>query len=200
MTLFSLKYLIQLWAQFSSNFSFSTLQCDFILLLFLGSIASKMSALSKHWKNASLDSQHNFLCERVLGGCDSFLPPSNENKPIAILLLFLSVYSCIYVPAQRYNSTRLCMYVCMYVCRRIFSPILQSSTYHRSTVSHVRLFCSAQLQSSIALSSARASPVLLDLLRCRYIPSRNGQGPDNTIGHLHHNAQGQKFIHDNNTN
>lgn len=88
----------------------------------------------------------------------------------------------------------------MYVCRRIFSPILQSSTYHRSTVSHVRLFCSAQLQSSIALSSARASPVLLDLLRCRYIPSRNGQGPDNTIGHLHHNAQGQKFIHDNNTN
>ena len=198
MTLFSLKYLIQLWAQFSSNFSFSTLQCDFILLLFLGSIASKMSALSKHWKNASLDSQHNFLCERVLGGCDSFLPPSNENKPIAILLLFLSVYSCIYVPAQRYNSTRLCMYVCMYVGES--SPPFYKAAPTTAAPFHMSV-------SFVQLSYNRQSH-FLPRGRARFcwicsgadIPSRNGQGPDNTIGHLHHNAQGQKFIHDNNTN
>ena len=68
MSRFSLKYLIQLSAQLSSNFSFSARHWAPMILPFLGSVASRTLALSRHWKNTSRDSQHSFRCDRVLGG------------------------------------------------------------------------------------------------------------------------------------
>lgn len=77
-TLFSLKYLIQLVAQLSSNLWSCLEQCFSTVGCCLGSRAFTTPILSRHWKYSSLASQHCFLELLLFGWYSSFFSLLNH--------------------------------------------------------------------------------------------------------------------------